>query len=792
MKQIFIFLLAIIGVAQAQFSPTSAKTAFKNGVSIGTRDSSAYVSADSLVVVINRQGRMMYRSTDGYWKILANTAASDYVPYTGAVDNVALGNFRLTARSLRTDSIYANGSGGLHLVSNSGTQVALLGAGGSSEVSFYGFAGYDANRAGSYTVRSFTDKNYVDSADALRVRYIDTATMLAPFIQYSDTTGLFSNVVRTFGTQTIGGNKTFSNDININGITVGRGAGNISTNTAFGSSALASASGLTAGTNSAFGILALNALANGTKNTAIGVQALSVANNAEENTAIGYLALAENTTGSRNIALGNQAGYGPGAVGNTTGSNNIFIGYKTQGLTRTGTNELVIGNELTGNGSNTVTIGNSSVTNNYFSGNVRGAAFIPTGGTSSQFLKADGSLDGTSYATAASISGTTNYIPKFTSSSAVGNSDLRTDASNNLGLGITPSAWSWKAMQISNTAIASTSTVGFITANTYFDTDYKYITTGAAQVLEINNGNEFRFRTAGSGTAGSNITFSTPLTIGSSLITSTVPISGTSLSMSGEGSFGGAVSFSSETRINGNDFALLSGAANSEIAINYNGKSNAPLSIYNGANLGSTPNFKFNPNGYSWLNGGRVGILTTTDNGTDALQVAGSGLFTGNITTNLPVAGGSGKLLLQSNGTRFGALGTSNWAIGSGGTDFAMLAESGNGIRLITNGSTQALTIASTGAATFSSSVTATGFIVSSDRTLKNIIKRDGDVAYYKWKDKQDDKVHIGYIAQDVQKTNPDQVSENNGKLAVNYIEILVEKVRALEKEIEQLKRKRK
>ena len=78
MKRILIILLGLFSVAYGQFSPTSAKSAFKWGVSVGTRDSSAYAANDSLVVVINRQGRMMYRSTDGYWKMLANAGASDY------------------------------------------------------------------------------------------------------------------------------------------------------------------------------------------------------------------------------------------------------------------------------------------------------------------------------------------------------------------------------------------------------------------------------------------------------------------------------------------------------------------------------------------------------------------------------------------------------------------------------------------------------------------------------------------------------------------------------------------
>jgi hypothetical protein len=105
---------------------------------------------------------------------------------------------------------------------------------------------------------------------------------------------------------------------------------------------------------------------------------------------------------------------------------------------------------------------------------------------------------------------------------------------------------------------------------------------------------------------------------------------------------------------------------------------------------------------------------------------------------------------------------------------------------------TTALTIASTGAATFSSSVTATSFFESSDRRLKNILRRDGDVAYYTLKADPTKTKHIGYIAQEVQATNPDQVkADEKGMLSVNYIEILVQKVRDLEKRIAELENKK-
>jgi hypothetical protein len=91
---------------------------------------------------------------------------------------------------------------------------------------------------------------------------------------------------------------------------------------------------------------------------------------------------------------------------------------------------------------------------------------------------------------------------------------------------------------------------------------------------------------------------------------------------------------------------------------------------------------------------------------------------------------------------------------------------------------------------TFTATVTATGFFNSSDAKLKNIIERDGDTVKFTWKDKRDDKIHIGYIAQEVQEKYPDQVSEDtNGMLTVNYIEVLVAKIQELENRIKQLEK---
>lgn len=92
----------------------------------------------------------------------------------------------------------------------------------------------------------------------------------------------------------------------------------------------------------------------------------------------------------------------------------------------------------------------------------------------------------------------------------------------------------------------------------------------------------------------------------------------------------------------------------------------------------------------------------------------------------------------------------------------------------------------------YSTLIAAGGFFEGSDMRQKNVLRRDGDVAYFTWKDGRDNLSHIGYIAQEVQKTHPDQViTDYQGNLSVNYTELLVEKIRMLEKRIEELEKKK-
>jgi hypothetical protein len=137
------------------------------------------------------------------------------------------------------------------------------------------------------------------------------------------------------------------------------------------------------GTNTSFGDGALIGSSAGTDNTAIGYRALfSNSFQGASITAIGSLALTSNTTGSNNTAIGNNA-----LVSNSTGSNNIsigqqsgqtyqnistsiFIGNQTAASGENQTNQIVIGHGATGHGSNTVTLGNGSITTTVLRANV--------------------------------------------------------------------------------------------------------------------------------------------------------------------------------------------------------------------------------------------------------------------------------------------------------------------------------------------------------------------------------------------------------------------------------------
>jgi hypothetical protein len=108
-------------------------------------------------------------------------------------------------------------------------------------------------------------------------------------------------------------------DLTVNGITLGKGAGNISTNTASGYQALLA--NTTGAYNSASGSYALFQNTTGSNNTASGSNVLVYNTTGNDNTAYGNATLAYNSTGTSNTASGSYA-----LVSNTTGNANTANG----------------------------------------------------------------------------------------------------------------------------------------------------------------------------------------------------------------------------------------------------------------------------------------------------------------------------------------------------------------------------------------------------------------------------------------------------------------------------------
>ena len=100
-----------------------------------------------------------------------------------------------------------------------------------------------------------------------------------------------------------------------------------------------------------------------------------------------------------------------------------------------------------------------------------------------------------------------------------GTEKMRLDASGNLGLGVTPSAWSstWKVFQSLGGFVGSNSADGYRFANnSYSDgTNWRYVATGEASAYQQLDGSHAWFNAA-SGTAGNTISFTQAMTLDTS------------------------------------------------------------------------------------------------------------------------------------------------------------------------------------------------------------------------------------------------------------------------------------
>jgi hypothetical protein len=233
---------------------------------------------------------------------------------------------------------------------------------------------------------------------------------------------------------------------------------------------------------------------------------------------------------------------------------------------------------------------------------------------------------------------------------------ITVDTSQNVGVGVTPSAWSLgkniEIGSIGNSLMGRGANDVALGANVYYNAGFKYAATGLASLYETSAGVHYWYNAA-SGTAGNAITFTPAMT----------------LDASGNLVVGGTA-------------ATNTAASRGNISIN--GTSTAILSLSTGGTA----------KGYVYHSGSDMIINATT--GTLALQANGSGALidtSGNLLVGVATAGSSGVSGFSFNSPT----GSSNVWIGhttgtASGTAYVGFNYNGSGIGSITqNGTTGVL-----------------------------------------------------------------------------------------------------
>ena len=425
----------------------------------------------------------------------------------------------------------------------------------------------------------------------------------------------------------------------------------------------------------------------GYRNVHIGNQASNDGQGNTENVAVGYAAGQNNGNGNEfkfNTFLGaytstpgnyahiqNSTALGYGALVNQ--SNQIVLGnssvtdvvttakVQANGFSATGANPIagnIVATTLTSNGPSTI---NSSLgvtgaltgTTATFSSTVTANSFVKSGGTSSQFLMADGS---TSLGSGGSLSGTTDYVPKFTSSTAVGNSSIFDNG--NVSLRTTATTYAV------NMALGANAGIGFFqdgTQSTIIGTNQTIATTNQLSVRGANldlvgvgttyarvltNLNErMRVTPTGQVNIGGNYTNATNTfhVTGNASIGTTITAPTNGLLVTGNVGIGKlAISAGVKAHINGGALVVSDTANNGlsqiRVAVGTRGFGQPFIGtdlFSNALYMGNRENndvflISNDIERLRIMSGGRIAIGTTlpTDNGVDQVQINGSTLST--------------------------------------------------------------------------------------------------------------------------------------------------------------------
>jgi hypothetical protein len=577
-------------------------------------------------------------------KLSTATAAATYVPYTGATTNVTLGAFNLTADNIILNSGLASLT--RDLVNNFGSLVLRRGANGIIIPTTLSVDRY-------YTLPNATGTIALTSDIPSLTGYVTLAT-----------------------TQTITGQKTFSLDILVNGLTIGIGGGSIVSNTAIGQDALDV--NTTGYGNTSVGNNALRDNTTGFFNAAIGVNALQFNTIGTYNNALGTASLYNNTTGSYNTAVGQQAG-----TSNTTGSNNTYIGRASGANIITGSNNIIIGNY-----SGTAAMANNIVladgagnvryqwdgTNNVFGNSISGTSADFSSSVSALELLLDSA--GTASATFVKNTNGTGVI-------STGSNQIGFNLNNNFF--ITSDNKGCSIFSFNHSSSAYTYTLPSANGTIALTTDLgSYLPLAGGTLTGALNGTSAVFSstvqasayrlTGMTGGSGALYWSSDRVTLANYNATGVVQIEangGTSVAVFGgatynndfvgTGRFTGIVTFGS-TLSNGT-YAYTLPSATGTLALtsqipSFSGTTNYHAKFTSGTTIG---------NSLIWDNGTNVGIGNTNTSYT--LDVSGTGRFTGALTAaglTLTTAGSTSAIISGTGTNVYSSLSLTNTTTGYG------------------------------------------------------------------------------------------------------------------------------
>jgi hypothetical protein len=318
--------------------------------------------------------------------------ASKYVPYTGATGAVNLGAYDLTVNGITV------GLGGGSVASN--TAVGYQAINGTATGSYNVTVGYQTGKA----ITSATQNTFIGAQAGLSVTTGGNNTIVglaAGYLLVSGTNNAFFGT-GSGGANTASNNSFFgynsgaANTTATNNTFIGYLSG--STNTTGSSNTFvgreAGKLNLSNGGNTFIGYVS-GYTNTGSNNTFYGAISGYATTTGSSNVFLGYQTAQQQTTGSNNVLIGYNSGntIADNATAMTIANNSILMGYNTHPLADNQTNQIVIGYNETGLGSNTTILGNSSTVTTAVRGRVTLGSTVDDG---SNQLQVTGAIKTTS------------------------------------------------------------------------------------------------------------------------------------------------------------------------------------------------------------------------------------------------------------------------------------------------------------------------------------------------------------------------------------------------------------